>query len=100
MIPACRIPPPRIFLFFLARSIRSLLPTTSDPTGQLRPLDRQKLTVSAGPASSAGEKTVKKKAAKKKTKAVKKKAAKKPVANKPADKKPAAKPGQTRCQAG
>ena len=55
MIPACRIPPPRTFLFFLARSISSLLPTTSDPTGQLRPLDRQKLTVSAGPASSAGE---------------------------------------------
>ena len=55
MIPACRMPPPSTFRLLRTRAIISGLPHTSDPTGQLKPLERQKLTVSAGRASSAGE---------------------------------------------
>ena len=47
MIPAWRIPPPSIFLYFLAFSMRPSGPTPMEPMGADRPLDRQIWTVSA-----------------------------------------------------
>ncbi|MNP05095.1 hypothetical protein D3C76_970380 [compost metagenome] len=44
--PACLIPPPKSFLFFLALSINSLLPASIDPIGAQRPFDKQNITES------------------------------------------------------
>ena len=52
--PAWRIPPPSIFRSRRAFSMNSALPHSTDPTGAHRPLLRQKVTESAGAASSAG----------------------------------------------
>src|SRR6266436_1414975 len=54
-IPACRIPPPKIFLNFLARSINSASPATIDPTGAPRPFEKQTDTESAHEAYSLGD---------------------------------------------
>jgi hypothetical protein len=46
-MPTYRMPPPIIFLNFLALVINSLLPTSIDPKGQHSPLERQKEIESA-----------------------------------------------------
>ena len=51
--PAWRMPPPTILRQRLASSMKSLDPTRTDPTGQLRALDRQKLASSTSRVNSA-----------------------------------------------
>ena len=53
-IPTCRIPPPRSFRARRALQMKSFEPTSTLPTGQARPFERQNVTESAGPASSRG----------------------------------------------
>src|SRR6266700_219044 len=43
MMPACRMPPPKSLRMRWARLMNSLLPTTIEPTGALRPLEKQNI---------------------------------------------------------
>ncbi len=56
--PTWRIPPPTIFLARRARPMNAVEPTTTEPTGQPRPFDRQNVTESAGAASVPGVDTI------------------------------------------
>ena len=54
MTPTWRIPPPTILRARRARKMKSFEPTTTEPIGQARPLLRQNVSESAGPARSRG----------------------------------------------
>ena len=54
MTPACRMPPPQAFLCLRARYMSSSEPTSTEPTGEPRPLERHMDTEEAFSQRSLG----------------------------------------------